>query len=86
MSRYLKEKPGERAAAIERSRKMRWKAPGAAKVTDKLRGSVVVPHASKFAALLCAAEVWWCSWMDLEGASVWKADPSEPVAERPTII
>lgn len=75
-----------RVRALERSRRERWNAKGRARVVHPIRGTVVVPSASKFAAMLNAAEVWGCSWMDIRGAEVWLASPEEMVVTRPYII
>lgn len=75
-----------RNAAAERERRQRWSAPGAARVVHPIRGTVVVPCSSKFAALLCAAEVWGCSWTDLDAAEVWVAQPGDRVEPMPHII
>lgn len=75
-----------RNAAAERERRQRWSAPGAARVVHPIRGTVVVPCSSKLAALLCAAEVWGCSWMDLDAAEVWVAQPGDRVEPMPHII
>ncbi|MEG1593969.1 MAG: hypothetical protein RR350_06120 [Oscillibacter sp.] len=72
--------------AQERSRRQRWEAKGRAKVTHPDHGSVVVPHSSNFSAILNAAEVWGCDWLEIHDAEVWAADPSEPVARMPYII
>ena len=70
----------------EREREQRWKAQGAARVVHPIRGTVVVPCSSKFAALLCAAEVWGCNWADLGDAEVWRAEPGDRVASMPTLL
>lgn len=75
-----------RLSARERSRRERWNAKSNARVTDPIRGTVVVPHLSKFAAILCAAEVWGCSWLEIDTAEVWAAKPEDKVAARPYII
>lgn len=46
----------------------------------------MVPCQSKFSAILCAAEVWRCDWMELLGAEVWLASPEDQVATMPYII
>lgn len=66
-----------RRVVMERSRRERWAAPGAAKVTHPAHGSVVVPHRSNYAALLNAAEVWGCSWLEIRDATVMLANPGE---------
>lgn len=89
MARYLNgpqdriRKPGSQA---ERARIERWRFPAAARVTHPDHGTVVVPCKSKFAAILCAAEVWRCSWLDLRDAEVWRAEPGDQVETMPYII
>lgn len=89
MGRYLTPPPDHhraRAEAAERSRRARWSAKGAARVIHPTRGTVVVPCSSKFSALLCAAEVWGCSWTEIDDAGVWLAEPGDQVAKMPYII
>ena len=74
------------AAAKERSRRERWQASGCARVVSRKYGTVVVPHGSNFAALLNAAEVWGCSWMEIRDAKVWAADPGAVPVPMPHII
>ena len=45
-----------------------------ARVIDQKRGEVIVPCASPFAAILCAAEVWKCDWTEIIHAEVWRYD------------
>ena len=70
----------------ERSRLERWAAHGNARVIHPIRGTVVVPCRSKFAAILCAAEVWGCRWTEIDDAGVWLAEPGDQVAKMPYII
>lgn len=63
-----------------RSRRARWSAPGVARVVHPDHGAVVVPCGSKFAAILCAAEVWRCNWAKINDAEVWAAPGEKPVA------
>lgn len=89
MERYLTPKGGRRrdcASAAERSRRERWRAKGAARVVHQTRGTVVVPCSSPFSALLCAAELWGCSWMEIRDAGVWRAEPGDRVETMPYII
>lgn len=67
----------------ERNRRERWSAKGRSRVTHPSHGSVVVPHGSNFAALLNAADVWGCDWLEIRGAKVWAAEPGETVAKMP---
>lgn len=75
-----------RRAVMERSRRERWATPGTAKVTHPAHGSVVVPHRSNYAALLNAAEVWGCGWMEIRDATVLAAAPGEPPVPMPTLL
>lgn len=89
MGRYINLPPvsdAQRAAANERGRLHRWRAPSAARVTHKTRGTVVVPHCSKFAAIMCAAEAWGCHWLEIMDAEVWAAKPGDKVATMPYLI
>jgi hypothetical protein len=67
----------------ERSRRERWRAKGRSRVTHPAHGSVVVPHGSNFAALLNAADVWGCDWLEIRGAEVWAAEPGATAAKMP---
>ena len=73
-------------AAAERERLARWKAGGVARVVHPAHGSVVVPHNSNYAAILCAAEVWRCDWVEILDAEVWRAEPGEVPVSMPYII
>lgn len=78
-----RDKPRRRTEQAERVRALRWEAKGLARVTDPARGTVVVPCASKLGAIMCAAEVWGCDWLELSGAQVWRAEPGDTAAARP---
>ncbi|MEG2177120.1 MAG: hypothetical protein RRY97_09625 [Oscillibacter sp.] len=79
-------KPEDVEQANRRERKQRWGVKGKARVSHPLRGEIVVPCASKFAALLCAAEVWRCNWIDIKDAEVWRAgETDQAVAMPPTL-
>lgn len=65
------------------SRRERWSAKGRARVSHPAHGSVVVPCGSPYAALLCAADVWDCNWMEIRNAEVWAAEPGEATAKMP---
>lgn len=67
----------------ERSRRERWEATGKARVSHPAHGTVVVPHGSNLSALLCAAEIWGCDWLEIRDAEVWAAEPSEAAAKMP---
>ena len=72
------------AAAARRARIHRWSVPGRARATHPAHGSVVVPHCSNLAAVLNAAEVWGCDWVEILDAQVWAA-PGEKAAPMPTL-
>lgn len=74
LPRYYQQTPVERQAAEERSRRERWRCEGLATVTHPDHGSVVVPHQSKLAAIMCAAEVWGCNWTEILDAEIWRYD------------
>lgn len=67
----------------ERDRRQRWAAKGRVRVTHPDHGSVVVPNSSNFVALLNAAEVWGCDWLELRDAVIQGVDRSEPVSKMP---
>ena len=58
------------AAAEERNRAERWNAPGRSKVTHPKYGTIVVPHRSNLSAIINAAEVWGCDWVEILDAEV----------------
>lgn len=59
----------ERAEKL--ARRNRWAFPGKVRVVHPKYGEVIVPGASKFAAILCAAEKWGCPWAEITDAKVW---------------
>lgn len=61
-----------RMLAEERARRIRWAHKCKARVVDEERGEIIVPCASPFAAILCAAEVWKCDWAEIIHAKVWR--------------
>lgn len=67
------------AGAMSRDRIDRWNARAKAVVTHPERGAVIVPCRSNFAALLCAAEVWGCDWMEIRNATIRAKDENAPV-------
>ena len=75
-----------RMAPKERSRVHRWSAPGKARVVHPAHGTVVVPCASPYAAILNAAEFWRCDRTELADARVWAAEPGDVAVTRPYII
>lgn len=68
------------AAAEERHRAERWNAPGRSKVTHQKYGTIVVPHRSNLSAIINAAEVWGCDWVEILDAEVWAANKDTPTA------
>lgn len=74
------------ASAKKRARKQRWEAQGRARVVHPVYGTVVVPHASNLAAIMNAAEVWRCDWLEIMDAKVWAAKPDDEAAKMPYII
>ena len=84
--RNLSREKWERTWSVaERSRRERWAAGGVARVVHPHHGSVVVPHHSNYSALLNAAEVWGCDWLEIRDAQVWAA-PGETPVPMPRII
>ena len=73
-------------SAEERERESRWTAPGRARVVHPVYGTVVVPHASNLAAVMCAAEVWRCDWAKITDAQVWAAEHGDVAVKMPYII
>lgn len=71
--------------AAERSRLERWNVPGRSRVIHPVYGMVVVPHRSNFAAMLNAAEVWGCHWMDIRDAKVRVTEPGDVPVKMPAI-
>ena len=59
-------------AGAERAKASRWAAPGRARVIHRSHGETIVPCASKFGAILCAADVWGCDWSEVLDAEVWR--------------
>lgn len=72
-----------RPGTEERARLERWSAKGTARVTHPERGTVVVPCSSNLTAIMNAAEVWRCDWMELRGAEVRAAEPGDVAAVGP---
>ncbi len=65
-----------------RDRKERWAFPVKVLVRHPEYGEIQVPGASKFAAILCAAESWRCKFLDIHDAEVWaipETEKNEPV-------
>lgn len=73
------------ASVMDRSRRERWSAPGKARVIHQVRGTIVVPCRSPLCALLNAAEVWGCHWIDLRDAKVQAAEPGDVPVKMPVI-
>ena len=72
--------------SVERARRERWEPKSLARVTHPAHGSVVVPHRSNLAAILNAAEVWGCEWIEITDATVYVAEPGAVPAPMPYII
>jgi len=64
----------EAHAGYLRSKKARWNFPHTASVIHPKIGEVIVPAASKFAAILCACELRKLEFEDLCDAEVWSTD------------
>lgn len=65
-----------------RGKKERWAFPVKALVRHPKYGEIQVPGASKYAAILCAAEQWGCKFLDIHDAEVWaipETEKNEPV-------
>lgn len=86
MERGVNPPPAYRQSVEERARLQRWQAPGIARVIHPKYGTVVVPCASKLAAIECAAEVWRCGWLEIKDAGVWVAEPGDKPEAVPYII
>ena len=71
-----------------RRRNDRWAAHGRARVALPGRKAVVVPCASPFAAIQCAAELWGVPWQEVvHGARVmWAPGGENPIAHRARYI
>jgi hypothetical protein len=63
-----------KARAEKLARKHRWEFPGKVRVVHPKFGEVIVPGASPYAAILCAAEKWGCPWAEITDAKVWALD------------
>lgn len=55
---------------VNLARRNRLAFPGKVRVIHPARGEIVVPGASRFAAILCAAEAWGCDWLEIMDATV----------------
>lgn len=74
-----------RPGTEERARLERWRAKGTARVTHPTRGTVVVPCSSLLTAIMNAAEVWRCDWMELRDAEVRSPEPGDVAVKMPYI-
>lgn len=61
-------------AGYKRSRRWRWAFPRKAKVIHPLIGEVIVPAASKYAAVLCACEMCHVKFGQIHDAKVMAID------------
>lgn len=75
-----------RLSPAERSRLERWGVKTCARVIHPTRGTVVVPHRSNYAAILNAAEVWGCDWLEIRDAQVLRPEPGDTPVPMPHII
>lgn len=57
-----------RCAGLARRNRMSF--PSRVRVIHPTWGEIVVPGASLFAAILCAAELWGCDWLEIMDARV----------------
>lgn len=73
-------------AAELRERRARWAMPGRSRVTHPAHGSLIVPHGSNLAAILCAADIWHCDWCAILDAEVELCDQSLPLTKTPFTI
>jgi len=67
----------EWAVTADRTRRERWRFPAKARVIHPVRGEMIVPAASPFAAILCAAEAWGCPFFEIRDARVWRIENEE---------
>lgn len=56
--------------AERRAKRHREEFPGKVRVVHPRHGEVIVPGASPFAAIQCAAERWGCDWSEITDARV----------------
>lgn len=70
------------ARPLTRERVERWTAPHKSMVKHPRYGSVIVPHASKLAAIVNAAEFWRCDPGELtrDAEVLWVPQDAGPVA------
>lgn len=61
--------------AVQRNREYRWNAAGRAQVVHPRYWELVVPHGSNLEAIMNAAEIWGCDWLELLDAEVLLAEP-----------
>ena len=59
------------------ARKHRWEFPGKVRVVHPKFGEVIVPGASPYAAILCAAEKWKCDSTEIMDAKVWALEKTD---------
>lgn len=69
----------EIAEAKLRERHTRWSAKARSRVEHPAHGAVIVPHASSYSAICCAAEVWGCDTMEVMDAAVTLVPQDAPI-------
>lgn len=62
---WERQRKKERRLVKERASSLRWRHPVKVRVSHLGRKSVIVPHASKYAAILCACDLWGCRFADV---------------------
>ena len=75
------EREKARRRAKEQERRERWAFPAKAAVSHQIHGETIVPCASPLAAVMCAAEIWDCDWVNILGAEVRRYEESARDAE-----
>lgn len=62
-----------------------WNVPTRARVVHPKYGEVIVPHASNYAAIRCAAWVWKCDIREIMDAQVWALPDTKEQKESPCV-
>lgn len=63
---WERQRKKERRLVKELARRARWSHPVKVRVSHPDYEAVTVPHASGYAAVLCACDVWRCGFMDVK--------------------
>jgi hypothetical protein len=79
MYESISERDQRREKAKARAKQIRWNFPQLAKVIHPDYGEVYVPCASPYSAILCAADLWGCDWMNVLNAEVRRVERSVQV-------